>query len=95
MPTSASESTDKVNLADIESKVGEAEELTAHDRARLSIAVKVLAALFIVFCGAGWGLLYGPDSRLEQAKEIFEFVKTIAPPIATLVLGFYFRSENG
>ena len=35
------------------------------------------------------------DDQKQQAKTIFEFVKTIGPPIATLVIGFYFRSENG
>lgn len=85
---------DELRLADLELKSGSAEEMPAQDRARLTIAVRVLGALAIIFIMAGWVLIYGPECRLAQAKEVFEFVKTIAPPIATLVIGFYFRSES-
>jgi len=77
-----------------EASIGEAEELPPHDRARLSIAVKVLGAIASIVILAGLALLFGPDSRVDQAQAIFDFVKTIAPPIVTLVIGFYFRSET-
>lgn len=93
--TTPRERSEDVNIIEMESAVGKAEELTPSDRMRLSIAVRVLGALAVLILISGWGLLYGPTDRLEQAKTIFEFVKTIAPPIATLVIGFYFRSDNG
>ncbi|MDP1997158.1 MAG: hypothetical protein Q8J90_08150 [Gallionella sp.] len=85
---------DEVRLTELESGSGEAKELPPHDRARLTIAVNVLGALALIFFLACLALVYGPDDRANQAKEIFDFVKTMAPPIATLVLGFYFRNES-
>ena len=84
-----------VNIIEMEQEVGEAKGLTPHDRMRLSIAVRVLLALAILIVFSGLALLFGPSDRTEQAKTFFEFVKTIAPPMATLVIGFYFRGENG
>jgi hypothetical protein len=95
MATTQRERSEDVNIIEMESAVGKAEELTPSDRMRLSIALRVLGALAILICASGAAMLYGPLDRLEQAKTIFEFVKTIAPPIATLVIGFYFRSDNG
>jgi hypothetical protein len=83
-----------VKLFDFESDTGKAKELEPADKARLSIARGVLWALALIFLGAAVGLLYGPDCRLEQSQAIFDFVKTIVPPIATLVIGFYFRNES-
>lgn len=85
---------DEVRLTDLESGSGEAKELPPHDRARLTIAVNVLGALALIFLLSGLALIFGPDNRANQAKEIFDFVKTMAPPLATLVLGFYFRNES-
>jgi hypothetical protein len=82
-----------VRLVELEGGVGQAQELAPQERVRLTIAAWVLAALFAVLVMAGWALVYGPPERLEQEKAIFEFVKTIAPPIVTLVIGFYFRNE--
>ncbi len=83
-----------VRLTDLESKVGEAQELPPQDRARLTIAVNVLGAVALIVVMAALVLVYGPDDRIEQSKLIFDFVKTIAPPIVTLVIGFYFRNES-
>lgn len=84
----------EVRLTDLESSLGEAQELPPQDRARLTIAINVLGALALIFLFASLALVFGPDSRIEQEKAIFDFVKTIAPPIATLVIGFYFRNES-
>lgn len=83
-----------LRIADLEGGVGQAHELPPHDRARLTIAVNVLGAMALIVILAGLALIFGPDNRLEEAKTAFEFVKTIAPPIVTLVIGFYFRNES-
>jgi len=84
----------QVRLTDLENGVGKALELPPRDKARLTIACSVLATVAVIIILAGIVLLYGPDSRIEESKVIFEFVKTIAPPIVTLVIGFYFRNED-
>lgn len=85
---------EEVRLTDLESSSGEAQELPPHDRARLTIAAWVLGAMLLIFVLASMALVLGPNERLEQEQAIFDFVKTIAPPIATLVIGFYFRNEG-
>lgn len=85
---------DQVRLTDLESKTGKAEEMAPNDRARLTIAINVLGALALIFLLSGLALIYGPNDRTDEAQAIFDFVKTMAPPIATLVLGFYFRIES-
>ena len=87
-------SQDQVRLTEVEPRYGQVQELPPHDRARLSIAVKVLGAIAVIIILAGMAMVFGPDNRVEEAKSLFDFVKTIAPPIVTLVLGFYFRSET-
>ena len=88
-------SSDQLRLTDLEVGVGHAVELSAQERARLTLAVRVLAALGLVVVLAAYVLIYGPSERLDEAKAVFDFVKTVAPPIATLVIGFYFRGESG
>lgn len=73
---------------------GGVQELQPMDRMRLSIALWVLGAILGLIVLAGLALLYAPDSRADQAKAFFEFVKTMGPPIVTLVIGFYFRSSG-
>lgn len=90
----SSEKKEEVRLLDIENSVGRAQELPPQDRARLTIASWVLGVLAIIFLLSGWAMMYGPECRLNEAKEVFNFVKTIAPPIATLVIGFYFRGGD-
>lgn len=85
---------DVVRIIELEGGVGQAQELPPQDRARLVIASWVLGVLALIFALSGGALIFGPECRLEQAKEVFDFVKTIAPPIATLVIGFYFRGEG-
>lgn len=83
-----------VRLTELESKTGTAEEMAPNDRARLRIAINVLGVLALFFLLASLALIYGPSDRANEIKAVFEFVKTLAPPIATLVLGFYFRTES-
>ena len=84
----------QVHLTDLETNLGEATELRPQEKVRLDLALKVLGTLAGIFLLSGSALIFGPCERLSQAKDIFDFVKTIVPPIATLVIGFYFRSEG-
>lgn len=83
-----------VNLTDLEKDAGSAVEMSPQERARLSLALWVLSFLGLIFVLSAAALIMGPGDRVEQAQTVFEFVKTVAPPIATLVIGFYFRSEG-
>lgn len=83
-----------VRLTELESTTGTAEEMAPNDRARLRIAINVLGVLATLFLLASLSMIYGPSDRVDEIKAVFEFVKTMAPPIATLVLGFYFRNES-
>ena len=84
----------QVRLTDVEPSVGRAEELPPAAKARLNIAVGVLAALGMLMTLSGAALIYGPENRLEQTRLVFDFMKTMVPPIVTLVIGFYFRGET-
>lgn len=85
---------EEVRITELEPKSGEVKELPPHDRARLTIAAWVLGTLALIFISASIALILIPKTSLEQAKEVFDFVKTSVPPIVTLVIGFYFRSEG-
>lgn len=85
---------EKLELENLVDKQGEAEELPPADKARLKLAGWVLTAIFLAFIASGGALIFGPVDRMEQTEAVFEFVKTMGPPIATLVIGFYFRGES-
>lgn len=85
---------EKLILTGLESKLGEAQELPPQDRARLKIANSVLFFSLALIVLSSLAMILAPDTRIQQAETIFEFIKTIAPPMVTLVIGFYFRSEN-
>lgn len=84
----------EIRIGDEEGEVGSAEELGAKDRARLQLAGRVLVALFVSVLVALAAVLYGPADRLEDAREFLSFVKTLVPPLITLVLGFYFNAQG-
>lgn len=85
----------EIRIEDKEDEVGSARELAPKDRARLQLAGWVLVALFLIVMAALASLLWGPASRLEDIKEFLSFIKTIVPPLVTLVLGFYFNAQRG
>jgi hypothetical protein len=85
---------EQVRVTDLEPEVGEAKELPPQARVRLKIATYVLGAVGLIVILAMLLMIFCPDNRIDQAKTVFDFVKTIAPPIVTLVLGFYFRNES-
>lgn len=82
-------------LADLEDDIGRATELSPQEKARLTLARWILGAVFFLFIASGVAVLVVPESRITQAQEIFEFIKSFGPPIITLVIGFYFRGEAG
>lgn len=83
-----------VDLSVVEESVGEVpKEMSPEAKARLNLAYWVLGGVAALFVFSGCSVLYAPAERLSHASEMFEFAKTFGPPIVTLVLGFYFRSE--
>lgn len=88
------EKIEQVRIDELEDDVGKAKELPPQERARLLIAGWVLGVLALIFISSGSLMVFGPECRITEAKEVFDFVKTMAPPIATLVIGFYFRNES-
>ncbi len=51
-----------------------------------------LAGLMIL---ASLTYFFSDEHHLQTGKDIFEFAKATLPPIATLILGFYFRGARG
>lgn len=82
-------------LADLEADIGRATELSPQEKARLTLARWILGAVFVLFIAGGAAVLGAPDSRVTQAQDLFDFIKSFGPPIVTLVIGFYFRGEAG
>lgn len=74
--------------------MGKADELPPRDRARLALAKYILLALGLFLFASALLLCYAPAERLSEAREIFNFVKTVAPPLVTLVIGFYFNAQS-
>jgi hypothetical protein len=58
-------------------------------QARLRLAQWVLLGAAIMFIASAASFLYDETT----GKHIFDAGKTILPPIATLVLGYYFSSK--
>ncbi|HEY2397154.1 MAG TPA: hypothetical protein VGH81_14420 [Rudaea sp.] len=83
----------QVHLDRVERELGAIDELDPA-KVRLNLAKWILIGVFVLVTGSAVALLYSPSDRLEEAKVIFEFSKTFGPPIVTLVIGFYFRSEG-
>lgn len=85
----------EIRIEDEVDDVGSAPvELHPKDRARLRLAGQVLLAVLGVVILALAAVLWCPADRLDDAKEFLSFVKTVAPPLVTLVLGFYFNSQG-
>lgn len=60
------------------------------EREKFQLAKWILLGIGILFA-SGAGALY---RRPAEAQEIFEACKTILPPIATLVIGYYFSEKS-
>ena len=61
----------------------------------LNFGSNVLIVLVLLMVAATWAYLWSDANHLQTGKEIFEFAKITLPPIATLILGFYFRGSHG
>jgi hypothetical protein len=77
---------------------GEQSSSSIFETRRLYFAGVVLTGLGIIFLESMamyfWGT-QGKGTDEDVGKNIFDACKTIIPPIATLVLGFYFgKSDN-
>ncbi len=94
MDSSDNNTSKLISLKDLAKDMGTAEELPAKDRARLKLASQILVGLGVIFLTTAWVHIYGPNDTRKEAAEVFEFVSTFAPPIVTLVIGFYFNTDN-
>ncbi len=83
-----------ISLKELSREMGSAEELHPKDKARLKLAGYILFGLALIFLTVAWVHVYGPCETRKEAAEVYEFVSTFAPPIVTLVIGFYFNTEN-
>jgi hypothetical protein len=86
--------TNEINITAEEAGVGAVDELPPRDKARLALAGRVLLGLFLTMLIALAAVLFAPACRLAEAKEFLSFVKTLVPPLVTLVLGFYFNAQS-
>lgn len=84
----------EIRIEDKEEEIGSASELGPKDRARLRLAGWVLMVLFITVLVALGAVLWAPADRISDVREFFSFVKTVVPPLITLVLGFYFNAQG-
>ena len=85
----------EIRIEDKEDEIGhKPDELGPRDRARLRLASQVLLAVVVMIGVALGAVLFCPPDRLEEAREFLSFVKTVAPPLITLVLGFYFNAQG-
>lgn len=85
---------DEIRIEDEERSVGTAMELPPKDRARLKLASWLLVGLFSLLIAAGILLGWAPADRLPDARDFFSFVKSVVPPLVTLIIGFYFSSPG-
>ncbi len=74
--------------------LGEVKVLPPHEQARLGMAYWLLGGIFLLFLLSGLAMVFGPECRLKQVETLFEFTKTLCPPLITLVIGFYFRASE-
>lgn len=62
------------------------------ERLRLNLAQWILLTIAIFFILGGSAALFAQDE--DDGDAIFEACKTILPPIATLVIGYYFGEKE-
>lgn len=75
-------------------QVGDVEDISPRDRARLTMAYLVLAGVAVLVLLSWIALVFGPESRQAQAQIFFDFTRAFGPPLVTLVLGYYFRDSQ-
>jgi hypothetical protein len=85
---------ESIEVEEVVEGLGRARELDGKDRARLTLAYAILGGVLALFLLAGAALLFASSEQTEAAKTLFDFAKSFGPPIVTLVIGFYFRSEG-
>lgn len=93
MRASDPENDSQVHLEQVEEELGTIEQLDPA-KVRLNLAKWILIGVFVLIVASATAMLCAPADRQDQAKVIFEFSKSFGPPIVTLVIGFYFRSEG-
>jgi hypothetical protein len=78
---------DRINITD-KSEVKETGKITDQDR--LIAAKQILAGIAILFIITIGAYLLKP----QQGTVLLEICKTVFPPLATLIIAFYFKDKN-
>jgi len=61
------------------------------DRSKLLLAKQILLTIFITFIFAAIARIFVPG---EGADAVWDCVTYVLPPLATLIIGFYFGNKN-
>ncbi|WP_157365620.1 hypothetical protein [Zooshikella ganghwensis] len=72
---------------------GESKGVQIDESARLVFGKQVLLCLAVICVGVFAGYAYAPENK--ALASIFELIKIGALPLVTLVISFYFPSNNG
>jgi hypothetical protein len=71
---------------------------TDYEALQMHFAAVTLTGLGILFAlGMAmyyWTIVEPGSPQIQAGKEIFDAVKTVVPPIVTLILGYYFGSKS-
>lgn len=79
-------------IDEISESLGNATELDPKHRVKFGAQILLgLAALFVLASGV---YLFASESNDQAAQAIYEFVTTFSPPLAFLVIGYYFRGDD-
>ena len=85
---------DEIRLVDEEKGVGYAQELPPRDRVRYRLAAWLLVGLLALLLLSGVLVVMAPSDRLIDARDFLSFIKSVVPPLVTLIIGFYFNAQS-
>ena len=98
-PTAADGGSERESMIALETRsIGKGRQAGAGvvtEKHLLFFGSNVLVVLSLLMCVASATYFLSDKDHLQTGKKIFEFAKTSLPPIATLILGFYFRGARG
>ncbi len=92
MPEDQGQTVQRIQLPDSNQTGDISQQPTPTQRLTLAYSILGGSALMLVVSWAG--LIWAPEAKKEESEAIFDFAKTIIPPIMTLVIGYYFSSET-
>lgn len=91
-PSKVELNSEPYKLDEISESLGSATELDARDRVKFGAQILLGLAILLVLASVVY--LGASESSEQAAQAIYEFVTTFSPPLAFLVIGYYFRGDN-